>query len=107
MKSKSLWVVFLASTALIAQAKTTVDELDFTSYKVPPRDTTPPGVRCPDAIGCEKWGPYAPNDVHVLYVPCCIDDVHHSKLLVMLGGANSTPDQEQSHQIYKVAAACG
>jgi hypothetical protein len=123
MKSKSLLVAFLASAALIAQAKTTVDDWpDWSSksYKVPPRDTTPLGVTCPDAIGCDFdvvglfpprvvkwWWPYAPNADHVLYVPYCTDDVHHSKLLVMLGGGNSVPDQEESHQIYKVAAACG
>jgi hypothetical protein len=129
MKSQSLWVAFLASAALIAQAKTTVyDWPDWTNRHrtVTPRNTTP-GVTCPaghdaaidcgvcsaDDIGCERaWGLFAPNAVHVLYTPYFIDYFHHSKLLVMLGGGNSTPggssDKDKVYdQIYRVGASRG
>src|SRR5262249_3896319 len=110
VRNKSLWIAFIASAALIAQAKTTVDDWDFTSYNVTPYDTTPRGVVCPDAIGCDGtgkkpgWGLFAPNAVHVLCRPYYPEHVHHSKLLIMLGGGNSTPDEKEYPQIYRVAA---
>src|SRR4030095_14912745 len=104
-------VLFALSPNRAAQALTTVAGVSFTSYTVRPSATTPDLTCGTGKIGCNgtgagEWGPYAPNDKHVLYLPHSFLPQYRNNLLVFFNGQNGSPE-ETNDQIYKVAAHQG
>jgi hypothetical protein len=126
IRSKVLRVAIVAAVSLVAARAeekngrvtdparaplTAVDGSSFTSYKIRPGATTP-GLTCSTGrIGCNgagagEWGPYAPNDDHVLYLPHSVNPRYRNNLLVFFNGLNGSPDKTND-RIYKVASDQG